>query len=263
MSGRRVGDHSKTTTVEAGRSFMRKISISVFVLAASVMVPASAMAQMTWTDKGYVSATVGGQAGSRTLTSEPEYTLYDEPGTLATSQKVGGGAFVDFGGGYKVWHNLVLGISYSHVGSSTDAVIAAQVPDPAVFDRPRAVTTTLPDADYSENSLHFSAVWMIPVTDTIDVGLAVGPSVFMVKQDLPTGLNVTEPGPTVTSVISSTTKKTVGGFHAGVDVTYLLTKKIGAGLLARYTFGSVDFPGATDSLTVGGFQFGLGLRYRF
>jgi hypothetical protein len=262
MSGRRVGDDTKTT-VEAGRSFMRKISISVFALAVSVVIPASAAAQMTWTDKGYVSVTVGGQASSRTLTTAPEFTLYDETGTFATSQKVGGGAFFDIGGGYKVWHNLVLGISYSHVGSSSDAVIAAQVPDPEVFDRPRAVTTTLPDADFSENSLHFSAVWMIPVTDTIDVGLVAGPSVFMVKQDLPTGLNVTEPGPTVTSVISSATKKTVGGFHAGVDVTYLLTKQIGAGLLARYTFGSVDFPGSTDSLTVGGFQLGIGLRYRF
>lgn len=242
---------------------MRKISISVFALAVSVMIPAGAAAQMTWTDKGYVAVTVGGQAGSHTLTTQPEFTLYDEPGTLATSQKVGGGAFVDVGGGFKVWHNLLLGVSFSHAGSSSDAVIAAQVPDPAVFDRPRAVTTTLSDANYSENSLHFSAVWMVPVTDKIDVGVSAGPSVFMIKQDLATGLNVTEPTPTVTSVTSSETKKTVAGFHAGIDVTYLLTKKVGAGLLARYTFGSVDLPGSTDALTVGGFQFGVGLRYRF
>jgi hypothetical protein len=262
MSGRRVGDDSKPT-VEAGRSFMRTIAISVFALAVSVMVPAAAAAQMTWTDKGYVSVTVGGQAGSHTLTTEPDFTLYEETGTLATSQKVGGGAFVDVGGGYKVWHNLVLGLSFSHVGSTSDAVIAAQVPDPVVFDRPRAITTTLSDASYSENALHFSAVWMVPVTDKIDVGIAAGPSLFMIKQDLATGLNVTEPGPTVSSVISSDTKKTVAGFHAGVDVTYLLTKKVGAGLLARYTVGSVDFAGSTDSLTLGGFQFGVGLRYRF
>jgi len=262
MSGRRVGDDAKTT-VEAGRSFMRKISISVFVLAASVVIPASAAAQMTWTDKGYVSVTVGGQASSRTLTTAPEFTLYDETGTFATSQKVGGGAFFDIGGGYKVWQNLVLGISYSHVGSTTDAVIAAQVPDPAVFDHPRAITTTLSDAHYGENAVHFSAVWMIPVTDLIDVGVSAGPSVFMISQDLPTGLEVTEPVPTVSSVTSAATKKTVAGFNMGVDVTYLLTKKIGAGLLARYTRGSVDFPGSSDSLTVGGFQLGVGLRYRF
>jgi hypothetical protein len=67
----------------------------------------------------------------------------------------------------------------------------------------------------------------------------------------------------VNSVASTNAKKTAGGFDLGVDVTYLLTKKIGAGLLARYTVGSVKLPDATKSLTLGGFQFGVGARYRF
>ena len=50
---------------------MRKITVSVFALVASVMVPASAVAQMTWTDKGYVSVSGGAQAGSHTLTTAP------------------------------------------------------------------------------------------------------------------------------------------------------------------------------------------------
>lgn len=242
---------------------MRTISISVFVVAASVLVPAVASAQMTWTDKGYVTINGGGQAGSHTLTMQPGFTLYDEDSTLTSTQKTGGGPFIDLGGGYKVWENLVVALSYSHVGGDNDAAIAAQVPDPIQFDHPRAVTTSLSGAKYSENAVHISAVWMVPVTDKIDVGIAAGPTIFSVRQDVASGLTVTEPGPTVTSVTSSKVKKTTGGFHTGVDVTYLLTKKVGAGLLARYTFGSVDLPGASDSLTVGGFQLGVGLRYRF
>jgi hypothetical protein len=243
---------------------MRTISISVFALAASVFGPTNAAAQMKWTDKAYATISVGGQAGSHTLTTEPAFTLYEEPGTLTSVQKAGGGAFVDIGGGYKVWHdNLVLALSFSHVGGDNDAAIAAQVPDPVQFDHPRAVTTSLGGAKHSENAVHISAVWMVPVTDKIDVGVSAGPSIFMVRQDVPTGLTVSEPGPNVTSVASSKVKKTTGGFHTGVDVTYLLTKKIGAGLLARYTFGSVRLPDATKSLTVGGFQVGVGLRYRF
>jgi hypothetical protein len=242
---------------------MRTISISVFALATSVLIPANAVAQMKWTDKAYASITAGGQAGSHTLTAQPAFTLYDEPGTLTSVQKAGGGAFLDIGGGYKVWQNLILALSFSHAGGDSDAAIAAQVPDPVEFDRHRAVTTTLSGASHSENAVHISAVWMIPVTDKIDVGVLAGPSVFMVRQELPTGLTVSEPGPNVTGVASTKVKKTTGGFDIGADVTYLLTKKIGAGLLARYTYGSVNLPDATKSLTVGGFQLGVGLRYRF
>jgi len=245
---------------------MRTITVSVFAIVASVMVPASAVAQMTWTDKGYVSVSVGAQAGSHTLTTAPAFRLYDEDGSLTTSQKAGGGGFFDLSGGYKVWrNNLLVAVGVSHSGSSKDIAITAQVPDPLEFDRLRSVNASLPGASHSENAVHFSAVWMVPVTDKIDVGISAGPSVFMLKQDLATGLAISEPGPTVTGVVSAKSKKTTGGINLGVDVTYLLTKnkKIGAGVLARYTGGSVKFPGATKSLTVGGFQFGVGVRYRF
>ena len=238
---------------------MRKITVSVFALAASVMVPQAPIAQMTWTDKGYVAVTVGGQAGSHTLTTRTEVHPLRGDGTLTTSQKAGGGAFVDLGGGYKVWHNLVLGLSYSHVGSSDADCGHPRSTVPVPRGRPPAAGR----ASYGENKRCTSArVWMVPVTDKIDVGVPRAPA-SSCQAGRPDRHDVTEPGPTVTSVISASTKKTVGGFHTGVDVTYLLTKKIGAGLIARYTFGSVDFPGATDSLTVGGFQFGVGLRYRF
>ena len=242
---------------------MRTITVSVFALVASVMVPASAVAQMKWTDKAYATLSVGGQAGSHTLTTQTDFSLYEETGTLTTSQKVGGGAFVDIGGGYKVWRNMLVALSFSHVGSDSDAAIAAQVPDIAVTDRLRPVTATLSGAKHSENVVHINAVWMVPVTDKIDVGVIAGPSVFKIKQGLATGVTVTEPAPTVNSVASTNAKKTAGGFDLGVDVTYLLTKKIGAGVLARYTVGSVKLPNATKSLTVGGFQFGVGARYRF
>jgi hypothetical protein len=242
---------------------MRTITVSVFALVASVMVPASASAQMTWTDKGYASVNIGGQAGSHTLTTTPAFRIYDEDGSLTTSQKAGGGGFFDLSGGYKVWHNLLVAVGVSHSGSKNDATITAQVPDPLEFDRLRSVNATLSGAKHSENAVHFSAVWMVPVTDKIDVGVSAGPSVFMVKQDLATGLTVTEPGPTVSSVLSTKAKKTAAGINLGVDVTYLVTKKIGAGVLARYAGGSVKLPDASKSLGVGGFQFGVGLRYRF
>jgi hypothetical protein len=79
----------------------------------------------------------------------------------------------------------------------------------------------------------------------------------------PDTLTFTEPGPTVTGLSKKDVNKTTAGINFGVDVTYLLTKKAGIGGMFRYTWGSVDLDGASDSLTVGGLQIGVGARYRF
>ena len=53
--------------------------------------------------------------------------------------------------------------------------------------------------------------------------------------------------------------------NAGVDFAYMLTEQFGGGLFVRWAGGSVDIPaaGGTQSLGVGGFQTGVGIRVRF
>ncbi|HXT28248.1 MAG TPA: hypothetical protein VN716_03185, partial [Vicinamibacterales bacterium] len=83
--------------------------------------------------------------------------------------------------------------------------------------------------------------------------------------DTVTGLtqaDVIEPVPTLNASFTEVSKTTVG-FNAGIDVQYLVGKKWGVGGLVRYSWGSADIDGASDSLTVGGFQIGGGFRYRF
>ena len=241
---------------------MRKIPTSVLVVAAVASFPSMAAAQRKLTDKAVVSLTRGAQAGSHSLDTNQTFTLYDEPGSLKASQRVGGGGFFDIGGGYKMWRNLLVGLDYSHSSSNNDASFTASVPDPGIFDRPRTVTGTVSGSAYKENALHFTGTWMMPVTDKIEVGLVAGPSVFMVKQAIPSQISPVEP-PTASNVSSANVKKTAVGFNLGIDTTYLFTKKIGGGLLARYTWGSADINNASKSLTAGGFQIGVGVRYRF
>jgi hypothetical protein len=222
-----------------------------------------AHAQMTWTDKGFVNVTGGAQAGSRTLATATTFDIYDETASVSSSQDVKGGGFFDISAGYKVWRNLAVGLGYSHAGSNTDAAIAALIPDDTVTDKLRPVSASATDLKHSEGALHIMGVWMVPVTDKIDVGVSAGPSIFKVKQDLPTALAIAEPGPTVTGITITNVNKTTAGINFGVDVTYLVTKRIGVGGLARYTWGSADLEGASDKLTVGGFQIGGGVRLRF
>ena len=239
---------------------MMKAALLCVVMCAAFAPRASA--QMTWTDKGFVNLTGGVQVGSHTLDTSRTFDLYDEQGTVDSSQKIKSGGLFDVSAGYKVWHNLAIGVGYTWTSSKADATIHATVPDPVFFDRPRSVDDTAAGLKHTENVINLSAVWMVPVTDKIDVGVSAGPSIFNVKQDIPGSLTATEPGPSIDVAVDSA-KKTTVGINLGVDVAYMITKQFGVGGLARYTWGSVDLAGASDKLTVGGFQIGGGLRVRF
>jgi hypothetical protein len=218
---------------------------------------------MKWTEKGFANINIGGQTGSHNVETNTSFEVYDEDATVATTQKVGGGLLFDLNGGYKVWSNLVLAVGYTFMSDSTDGAVTASIPHPDFGGQHRIVTGTANDLSHAEHAINISGVWMVPVTDKVDVGVSFGPTIFMVKQELPDTLTFTEPGPTVTGITKKDVNKTTAGVNFGVDVTYLLTKKVGIGGILRYTWGSVDLEGATDSLTVGGFQLGVGARYRF
>jgi opacity protein-like surface antigen len=239
------------------------LTVAGLALTLSLASASDARAQMQWTNKGFVNFTLGAQAPSQDLATATAFDLYDETATLSTTQDVGGGFFFDISGGYKAWRNLVVGVGFSRVASETDLTINAEIPDPVFFDRPRSVSTTASGAQHSQPAIHLFGMWMMPVTDKVDVGFQFGPSIFMVSQDLPTGISVSEPGPTITSVNISSVDNTTVGIHFGVDVTYLVTPRLGAGVIARYAWGSVDLEGTDESLTVGGFQIGGGVRVRF
>jgi len=240
---------------------MIKAGCLSLALGALTAVPASA--QMTWTDRAFLNVNFGVQEVSHTLDSSSTFDLYGETGTLETTQPIDGGALFDIGAGYKVWKNLAVGLGYSRVQSDGDASLAANVPDPNFFDRHRGLTGVAPNAEHAEHAIHLQATWVMPVTDKMDVGFSFGPTIFMVSQDVPTAISVTEPAPTLASTTIVREDKTTVGINLGVDLNYFFRPRIGAGILARYAYGSADLDSADDSLGLGGFQIGFGLRWRF
>jgi hypothetical protein len=241
---------------------MMKAGLLALCVCAGAARPAAAQA-MQWTDKGFVTVNGGVQIGSHDLTTTQTYDLFEETATVTTASKVKSGGLFDIGAGYRVWENVAVGLTYSFTSSQSNAAITGSIPDPRVFDSPRSISASASGLKHKENVLHFNATWMMPVTDKVDVGFSAGPSLFLVKQDVVSSVPTTEPGPAVgTPVISGESKATVG-LNAGVDVTYLLSKKWGVGGIARYTWGSAKFAGGDHSLTLGGLQIGGGLRMRF
>jgi hypothetical protein len=247
---------------------MLKAGILALSLCAAAA-PARAQ-QLQWTDKGFVSVNVGGQVGSHDLASTQSVPLFDETASIKSTQSVGSGGLFDISAGYRVWHNIAVSIGYTHTGSKGDLDVNGSIPDPLIFDQPHPFTATLSGAKHSENVINIDAVYMMPVTDKIDLGFSLGPSIFSVKQDVGGHFSETNTVPSL-----ERERKTTGGFNIGVDVTYLLGKmpsvgkkaylgkNWGVGGIARYTWGSVKLPNSSDSLTVGGFQLGVGARVRF
>lgn len=241
---------------------LKHMKAGVFCLALfGAATPASA--QMTWTDQGFANVNVGIQTGSQSFSVNTPFELYGETGSVASAMDVKAGGFFEIAGGYKIWRNLAVGAGYTYASGSSDAAIAALVPDPLLFDQLRSATATAGDLKHKESAIHLTGTWMVPVTDKVDVGIAFGPTIFMVSQDIPNGVSVSEPGPSITGVNVEALDETTVGFHLGVDVTYLLTPRVGVGGLARFTRGSVDVENASESLKAGGFQLGAGVRFRF
>ncbi|MEO5894708.1 MAG: outer membrane beta-barrel protein [Vicinamibacterales bacterium] len=222
-----------------------------------------AEAQMTWTNKGFVNVNAGVQVGSQDLTVTTPFDIYNETGSVASTLDAKGGGLFDISAGYKVWRNLTVGVGYSMTGSKTDGSITASVPDPLIFDAHRNVTASAPGLKHTENQIHFTGTWMVPVTDKIDVGVSFGPTLFLVKQDVPNSVTVSEPGAAVTNVGVDKVDESALGFHLGVDVNYMLNTRYGVGGLARYTRASIEIANASDKLKAGGFQIGAGVRVRF
>jgi hypothetical protein len=209
---------------------------------------------------GFVNVNLGVQPSSRSIDVNESFPLYGETATVTASQKIGSGALFDISAGYRVWRNVTGAIGFSNFSKSGDATGTASIPDPLVFNRPTTVNISQSGLDHSERAVHFQALWLFPVTNEFDVTLALGPSIYTVKQEIvsfavPAGTN------TPTTSVGSESETTVG-VNIQVDGNYMVTRRFGAGGFIRYAGRTVDLPSVPD-VKIGGFQLGGGARIRF
>jgi opacity protein-like surface antigen len=246
--------------------------LSVCVLGLTLLASPAFAQALPWEGKGYVSINYGFQiASSDPVTSTQTFTIYDETGKVTTVQDIGRqNPFLDVGGGIRLFGNFGIGLAYTYLATKGDAVVQAEVPHPLVYDQPRKATTTAGGLEHVEQGYHIQALWMLPLSDRLDVILSGGPTVYMLKQGTVLTPTITEVGPPYTSVNMTTnvanTTATRVGFNAGADLTIRLTNSIGVGATARYTWAKFDLEpegGGPMDVTAGGFQLAGGLRVRF
>ena len=237
---------------------------------------AAAQAGQAWTERGYFNINAGFENTTGEITDAVNFTIYNEPGSLQTTQAVDSGALFDISGGARVWRNVSVGIAYHTESTTGEGSATASVPNPVFFNQNRSVALALSDLNRSESAVHLQFGYMVPVSDVLDVHVTLGPSFFSLKQDVLSSVTYTETGFPFTTVNATPnfTERSddAVGFNIGVDVSYkFLTTgpvKLGAGMFLRYAGATVDVTvldgsGAVVGSDVGGLQIGFGGRVRF
>jgi hypothetical protein len=201
-------------------------------------------------------------------------TVYDESATITTTSPFTSGSLFDVGVGVRVFKNFTVGVGYHQEQNDVDSTITGSIPSPIFFNRPRTLNVT-ESLNRKEMATHLMIGYWVPVGAKLDVMLYGGPSFFRLTQDAVSSVTPNEAGATSTTVNATVTvaerKKSVTGFNAGVDATYILwsndSLRIGAGGFVRFSQASTDVQmldaGSAQPTDVGGVQFGFGARIRF
>ena len=241
--------------------------VAVLVGGLTLMGAAEARAQLIpWDDRGFVNISGAAQSIVRRTDANYRFTLYEENATVDMTREIKGGSFFDITFGYRLWKNFGAGFSFNARSAPSDALVAASIPDPIQFDKPRSITPNITGLLHKEKWFSALLVYGLPATDKIDVIMFIGPAIALAEHEAVDAIAVTDitetsSGPTI-NFKKTLNKESPFGFSAGVDVRYLFTKNLGAGFFVRMQTATANLSD-TDKLEMGGVQYGGGLRIRF
>jgi hypothetical protein len=249
---------------------MKRQHLAVLTFCAAVVFARDAAAQTSpWGKTGYVSLNGLYQSTPITFTTDTKLDMNQEAGEVRTGHRIDPGPVYDVTAGGKIKGNLGASYAVSYRRQTEVADVSAAVPHPLYYNQPRFVAGPA-GLKREDLAMHVAAMWLVPVSETLQVSMFGGPTYFRVTQDVVRNVAVAETYPfdeaAYTGVASSSEHASNLGFNAGADVTMFFTRMLGVGGLVRYSQGTVNMPspdGSTTAVKVGGLQTGVGLRVRF
>ncbi len=249
-----------------GRRLSPTPALVAAALAGTLLLPAAAGAQTG----GWVSFNGATQATATTFTDNVGFIEFHEDADFDADYAVGTGAVFDGGAGVRLANGIGFGVAVSRFERLDPVSLDARIPHPFFFNRPRSLTGSEPDLTRLETAVHVEVRWFESVSDTVELAVFGGPTLFNVRQDLVTAIGYDHAYPYDAASLASATTASASasaiGFHAGADVGFFFSETVGLGALIRYSGGSVDLPGEGESMVpidTGGFHVGGGLRLRF
>lgn len=219
--------------------------------------------------RGFIAISAGAQAPSD-FTDDFAFLANAEAGRIEADYPSKIPFLVDGSVGYRFWNRVGVAAGGSLSSGKGSVAVRASVPHPLLLDNDRLVEGEAPGLSRTEAAAHLQLFYEMAPRGKWRARFFGGPSYFKVSQDLVGSVTVNETYPfdtaTFRSAVTDTADGSAIGFNVGADVTRMLSRRSGAGLLVRYAGASVDL-NAPDSRSVstdaGGFQVGAGLRFLF
>jgi hypothetical protein len=253
---------------------MRRCRVLV-ALFAVLSVPAVVWAQPAhkrgWIDVNFGVAASG--ADEETFTFS--FPLFLETAAFAAVYpKPSTGASFDVGGGYLFTPVIGVGISFTGTAHKDKVGLGASIPHPFFFgESATAGNETAEELTRGEGGVNIQAMFVPLQTPKVTLRVFGGPTYFRYTADMVRDVEYsqTTSGRNNTIVITGyefvEVKGSGWGAHIGFDFGYFFSNVVGVGGFVRYSGGSVtvDEPMSEQeqSIKVGGFQTGGGLRLRF
>jgi hypothetical protein len=222
-----------------------------------------------WKGRGFVVVSAGALLAAPGYTSTATFKVHAEDATLNADATVGIGPVFGARGGVRVWKNLAVGGGVAVTSTSQSLDVTGRIPHPFQFNQPRDVEGTASGLPRVETLAAFEVSWLVALARRVDMFVFGGPAYISVRQDMATRIQFTESYPydtaTFTGVETASVSGGAIGATAGVDVSYLVTKRFGIGGEVRYSYASATLKPSTEPATVGlgGLHAAFGARILF
>lgn len=222
-----------------------------------------------WKGRGFAVVSAGGQVAAPGYTSTADFMVHAENATLTADAAIGAGPAFGARGGLRVWKNLALGGGLEVASTSQELAVTGRLPHPFQFNQYREVEGTASGLDRDETLVAVELSWLVALARRVDMFVFAGPAYISVRQDMATRIQFTETYPYDTAAFTGVETASVSGggvgATAGIDVSYLVSKRLGIGGEVRYSYASATLKPSTQPADVrlGGLHAAFGVRVLF
>ncbi len=216
---------------------------------------------------------LGLESASRPSLPQPlafDHALFGlEPGEMAARYGRSDATAFEASMGYSVQGRLAIAVTLSTSSHDMDVDVAAELPHPFFFDRPRSVEGAVAAAR-EQLSLHVSAMWRVREGKKLEFALFGGPSWFELEKEILAGLEFESAYPYDEAMLTEgnvlTHSSVTPGLHLGAEAAWWFRPRAGLLGTIRHVYGPDEFElpdGTRIDLDAGGLQALIGLRFRF
>lgn len=193
-----------------------------------------------------------------------------ETGGFDADLSGGDGDLIEISAGFWLRPRFGIAVAATRVSFGGDALVAARIPHPFLFDRPLSVEGSESGLSRDETAVHLQLMWRIRTGRKFELSLFAGPTFFELEQDLVSGVEFDWSYPFDEAALRGAHRQRQSasstGWNAGAEAVYWFGGRAGLGANVRHSRDSVGLAtadGESVAVDVGGLQTSLGLRVRF